>query len=43
MFPPYFPQEKPHKKRNEKFAVETAMRDQQSISIEQKGRCTETY
>ena len=33
----------PDKKRNEKFAVETEMRDSQSISIEQKGKCTETY
>ena len=42
-FPPYCPQEKPYKKRNEKFAVETEMRDQQSISIEQKEKCTETF
>ena len=43
MFLPYCPQEKPHKKCNEKFAVQTEMQDYQSISIEQKGKCTETY
>ena len=27
MFPPYCHQEKPHKKRNEKFAIETELQD----------------
>ena len=33
----------PWKKRNEKFTVETEMRDLQSISMEQQGQCIETY
>ena len=42
-FPSYCPQEKPCKKRNEKFTVEREIRDYQSISIEQKEKCIETY